>query len=98
MRMRLLLLVALGVILLGVPGICSDEVSAQAKPTWAEWNQKKNATKGDKDDYRKKRNAYIANPTPGTKKAMENARTKYMASAIATRSYRVKLQRKQPNE
>jgi len=69
------------------------EAVIMVKPTHEEWQAKKKAKNQNKDDYQKKRAAYLANPTPGTLNAMLTARTKYQDSAKDSRAYRESLKK-----
>lgn len=73
----------------------SKPVTIKAKPTQEEWQAKKASKNKDKDDYFKKKQAYLDNPTPGKLNAMNVARAKYQDSAKESRRTRESLKRNQ---
>ena len=70
-----------------------EPVSVKAKPTKEQWQAKKKAKNKDKDDYLKKKQAYLDNPTPGKLNAMNVARAKFQAAAKDCRKDRESMKR-----
>jgi len=68
-------------------------VHIAAKPTHGEWQGKKKSKNVNKDDYLKKKAAYLDNPNPGKLNAMLKAREKYQESAVDCRVYRERLKK-----